>query len=61
MMVPYTTRLDLVLDFSANSVISVTQTSALKRRVMASHGVGWATERIFLVARAVSQLKSEGM
>jgi len=32
------------------------QTSTLNLRVIDSHGVGWETQRIFLVARAVSQL-----
>jgi hypothetical protein len=53
MMVPYTTRLDLTILFDS------VQTSTLNFRVMDSHGVGWETERIFLVARAVSQLLHE--
>ena len=55
MMVPCTTRLDLMI------LLVVVQTSTLNLRVMDSHGVGWETERIFLVARAVSQLPSQSV
>jgi hypothetical protein len=53
MMVPYTTRLDLMI------LLDAVQTSTLNLRVMNSQGVGWETERIFFVARAVSQLLHE--
>jgi hypothetical protein len=55
MMVPYTTRLDLMI------LLAAVQTSTLNLSVMDSHGVGWETERIFLVARAVSQLSLQSV
>jgi len=54
-MVPYTTRLKSMV------FLRSVQTSTLNLRVMDSHGVGWETERIFLVARAVSQLSHQGV
>ena len=54
-MVPYTTRLKSMV------FLRSVQTSTLNLRVMDSHGVGWETERIFLVARAVSQLSLQGV